>query len=321
MKIKNMLSVGKVRFKKAAPHIMFACGIAGVIFTIVDSCVKSRTLDETLDEEVTEVDEKKEIVEDLKARREAGEAISDEEFKEAKKALRAARVKFIKKMARVYALDAAVGITSICLLAGSHYILTRDLLFTATALTAVNEQFRDYRAGVREKYGEEVDREIMYERHMTTREMTITNEDGEEETVEVDVADWREGHSVYAMAFCKTYCGDMFVDNQHYDVLSINNMIDMLEKRWQTEPVVYLSEAYKFLCHDQTPESIKAGWVKGYEKGDGTINVEVIPTVFEFIPGQLENGYIIDFNVDGDVSSIMPSPRLKGLKLGKGKAA
>lgn len=307
---KHLLAMGKIKAKNAAPHVMLVVGVGGIIYTIVKTAMKARTMDDELEDELSEVAD---IEDEIKHADENGE---DEEFdlKEAKKRLRKAKFKVVRKGAKLFLVPILVGVASLTLIITSHAIMANELAIVSTTLAAVESKFRDYREGVRERDGEEADAEIMYGRHSESKTIQKPDPDtGELKNVVVNVSDWREGHSVYAMAFCRTYCGSMFADNQYYDEQTIRNMLTTLKNDFEESGVAKLSRAYDYLHHDITREALKAGWVKDNPNGgDNYIRVDVFPTVFEFTPGQYENGYILDFNVDGNIEYVLPKPRRKG---------
>jgi len=309
MNFKRAIFVGGMKLKKAAPHIMMAVGIGGIIYAFVDGCIKSRKLDETIEEEVNAVEEANEIYEE--ACEEYDENPTEEckaKIKTYKKNVRKAKAALYKKIARHYLKTIIVGSLSIVLIGGSHIVLTERLVMATTTLVALENDFRDYRNAVREKYGEEAEKEIMYGRQMEEREVKVIDDaTGEERTEIRKVAKWRQGHSIYAMAFCKSQCQGMFADNTYYDMQTIENMKRIIEKDYEKKSWAFLQKAYDYMHHPITREIIGVGWMKGLANDDGYIKIEVIPTVFEFTPGELENGYIIDFNVVGKIENYFNS--------------
>ena len=310
MNVKKAIFIGTQKFKRVAPHLMIAIGIGGIVYTIVDACIKSRRLDEEIDAEVAAVEA---LEEELEEAEEAYEENPTEEnkaiFKNVKKLLRQAKRALYMKVGEFYLKTFIVGSLSIALIVGSHMILTNRLAVTAATLVAIEQDFKDYRKAVKEKYGEEAEKEIMYGRRMTEREIgeVVDEETGEITEAKVRVAKWREGHSIYAIPFCKSVCGTMFSDNQYYDQLTISNLRNKLETSFERDEIAWLIDAYKYAHAPVTKEIVGVGWVKGNTKGDGYIHVEAIPTVFEFTPGNLENGYILDFNVDGRIENYLSS--------------
>ena len=309
MNIRKALIVAGIKAKKVAPHAMVVLGIGGIIYTLVDACIKSRKLDEQIEEEVEAVEAAKE---EFEAAEEEYEVADTEEakaaYKAAKKIFKKAKRNLYKKIGRCYLKTIVLGLLSIALIGGSHVMLTEKLITTTAALVAIETDYNDYRAAVREKYGQEAEDEIMYGRQLKDGEMTVKDpETGEDVKKPIKVAKWREGHSVYAMAFCKSMCGSMFADNHYYDSQTISNMVSMLEKTYERDKIVFAQKAYEYMHHPVTKEIIGAGWIKGARPHDDEIRVSVIPTVFEFVPGEMENGYIIDFNVIGKVENYLYS--------------
>lgn len=309
MNLRRSIFIGGMKLKKAAPHIMVALGVAGFVYTVVDACIRSRKLDEEIEEEVNAVEVAQESLEEVLEASEDGDTdVTPATIKDSKKIVKKAKRALYKKIVRYYLKTIAIGSLSVILIGGGHAILTNRLAIATTTLVALETDFRDYRNAVKAKYGEEAEQEIMYGRQMEEREVTSTDpETGEEKTETVKVAKWREGHSVYAMAFCKSYCGGMFSDNQYYDNVTITNMRKLIEKDYEKKGYAFLQKAYDFMHCPITKEVIGTGWMKGLPQSDGYINLTVIPTIFEFTPGEMENGYIIDFNVDGKLDNYFGS--------------
>ena len=312
MNIKKVMTHTMLKAKKASPHLMFAAALVGLGYAFVSACVKARKMDEELADEIDDVRAAQDELEEVENSPEA----TEEMVKEARKNLRVARRHFMIKAAKMFAIPVAAVLVSVALLGGSHYILTNRLSLVTTTLAAVQEEYKEYRNGVKEKYGEEVDEEIMYRNCTTSQEATTVNEEtGEEETSVVKVTDWRKGHSIYAVAFCKTMCGEMFSDNQYSNMSVIRNGVENLQSDYDNYGVAWWRDFLKHIHYDIERVNVRVGWVEGNPNGDGFIDVKVIPTVFEFEDGVYENGYICEPNVDGDIESLLPSARMKGLKL------
>lgn len=305
---KTMTNVG-MKAKKASPHIMFVMALVGLGYSFVSACIKARKLDDVLEEEIEAVEEAKEILETA----EKNEASTPEDIKEAKRLVRKARRSLIAKGVKVFIVPAAVGFAAIILLCGSHYILTNRLGIVSATLAALQDEYREYRAGVKEKYGEEVDHSLRFKE--TEQETTSVNEEtGEEETSVMKVTDWRKGHSIYALAFCKTMCGNMFNNDQYMDMLTIRNGIKSIQAEYEDTGIAWWRHMAEFIHHDVPVECVRAGWSSKNPNGDGFVDIKIIPAVFEFQDGVYEDGYILDPNVDGDIETYIGSPRMKGLR-------
>ena len=312
---KHFLNMTGLKLKKVSPHIMVVIGIGGIIYTVIDSCRRARKLDETMAEELEEVNK---AVEELKAMEEAEET-SEADIKEAKKKVRNCRFKAIKKGAKVFLVPVLVGIFSLTLITSSHVILTNRLAGTSAALQAVTARYKAYQEAVAEKYGEEAEKEIRFaELDKDVQEATMTKidaETGEETTETINVAKVTglKGISQYAIPFCKTYCGSNFVDDHHYDTCTIFSIMERCQKDLDRKHYLFLDEVHKRFGYDPTMASRRVGWLikeNGEPNGDGRINFTVKDGYFDWGNGP-EMTYIIDPNVDGEIDSLLPTPKKK----------
>ena len=312
---KHGLAIAGLKLKKASPHIMAILGVGGIIYTVIDSCKRARKLDEALKEELEELNK---AIEELKETQENTEA-APEVVKEAKKKVRSARFKCIRKGAKLFLVPTLIGLASITLIGGSHYILTNRLVGTSAALQAVTAEYKAYRESAVEKFGEEVDKELRFGKaKLDAKEAELTKVDeetGEATTEKTTVYNGVgiEGFSGYAIPFCKTYCGGTFTDNHHMDTCTIFDIMDQCDKDLIRKGYLFLDDVYKKFNFDPTPASRRVGWLineDGTSNGDGRVRFTMEEGYYDWGNGP-EKTYFIDFNVDGEIDNLLPKPKKK----------
>lgn len=188
----------------------------------------------------------------------------------------------------------------------------------AAAYTGLNQAYIAYRKAVREKFGADVDRELLT--GATTETMTEIGEDGKKTKKKILVADPNAMYSPYARFFDESskYWEkdpqmnlDFLMRQQHY-------WNDYLRRHGH----VYFNDVLRSL---DIPESswTNAGWV--YDKTNPNIDSEIDfgifsniyrPKVRDFVNGY-EPVIILDFNVDGDISYLLAKTEAKSFKFEK----
>ena len=182
----------KIKLRKAAPHVMFVLGVVGIVYTVVDACKAARKLDKDLEEDLEELKEAEDIYEDAK---EYPNKYADDPtyIKNAKKTVRKVRRRTFFKAAKKFVRPALVGIASIVLLGTAHVLMTKAVIAAPALANAVAAEYKDYRAATREKYGDEVDKELRFAAMNKGKEkkevVRVDKETGEETVEEWDVID------------------------------------------------------------------------------------------------------------------------------------
>jgi Family of unknown function (DUF6353) len=268
--------------QKASPGLLFGAGIVGSVSSTVLACRATLKADT--------------VVKESKKRLELVKSLEDEEYSEKDRRKDVSLVYFQTgvKVTRLYGPAILVGGASIVALTRSHNILTQRNAALTAAYVALDKGFREYRARVVQKYGEEEDRHFRY----GTREITVEDpETGKKtKTVRVNPGDpsiyarWFDNGSTewskepeYNLAFLKStqnYCNDLLHARGH----------------------VFLNEVYDMLGLERSKAGAVVGWL--LTKGGSTDNF-VNFGIFDdrdrardFVNG-FEGAILLDFNVDG----------------------
>lgn len=242
------------------PTMFFAAGVVGMVTSTVLACRATLKLEDTLNEYVSE--EEVNVVH-------AG-----------------------FQVAKLYAPAAIVGVASITMLTKSHNTLVKRNAALSAAYTALDKGFRDYRARVVEKYGQDADDEFRY-----GTELEKVKEGGKTVSKKRVGPD---GASIYAVFFDEynPYWGKDPEINKLWLRTQQNYLNDLLHARGH----LFLNEAYMALGFDHTQAGAVVGWVMSPD-GDNHVDLGIFRDdapehVRDFVNGR-EHSVLLDFNVDG----------------------
>ena len=272
-----------LKTKKNSPHIFFGVGVVGIVGGTVLACRATLKAGDTLDEIQDDV-----VAVKTMASSRMLDLADDYDQQDYYKDLAYVYAKGAGNLGRLYAPSAAVMAVSIASLTGSHVQLTkRNTALTAT-LTSVSAAYDRYRDAVREKIGEDEEREVYF----GARREAIVHTDGTKEVVTVSSGPYSE----YAVCF------DEFNVNwsrdPYYNQTFLKAQLNYWNQRLETRGHVFLNEVYENLGFDHTQAGQVVGWLWDGD-GDNFIDFGMFEAHAEdFILGH-EKSVWLDFNVDG----------------------
>lgn len=281
--ITKVVSRNGLLAKKNSPEVLLAAGVVGSIASTVLACratLKADTL-------VAEAKEKLATV----------RTFEHAEYTEAdrQRDISLIYVQTSVKAVRLYAPAIVVGAFSVAALIGSNRILSGRATALAAAYTALDQGFREYRARVVEKYGEDEDRRLRY----GSRQVEIINpETGRKKHVERVAL---TGPSIYARFFDPT--SPSWNPEPEYNLVFLSCQQNWANDMLRSRGHFFLNEAYDLLGLERSKEGAVVGWLL---TTDGSTDNFVDFGVFngetqqarDFVNGH-EGSILLDFNVDG----------------------
>lgn len=192
---------------------------------------------------------------------------------------------------KLYAVPVTLGALSIACIAGGHVVLLNRNAALGAALTATEKAFSKYRGLVKEKYGEEAEREIHYDVRSERIDDTKAGEVKEVKTFSLE-------KSPYARIFdesnpnwdraSKSYGATFLITQQEY-----------ANQRLRAHGYLLLNDVYKALGFPKTSAGAVVGWATGH--GDDYVDFGLMNITSEgFLDGD-ERSVVLDFNVAGSV--------------------
>ena len=297
--------------KKHSPQILTVVGSVGVVTSMVMVGKATTKINPILEET-------KENVERVRTGAERGEvkAVVNGEVttvhyseKDAQKDLTIYYAQGALKLVKLYGPAIMVGGAGLACLWGANNILNKRNAALTAAYATAHQSLKDYRGRVVERFGKDLDRELMYNIKAQEVEETVTNEDGTEQVVKktVDVAH-PDYNSIYARFFdesCKGWT------RSAEDNLRFLKMVQAwANKKLQAEGYLYLNDVYEALGIPKTKAGHVVGWIydEAHPVGDNFVDFGIYDLYNEkardFVNGY-EKSILLDFNVDGNVWELM----------------
>lgn len=282
--------------KVHSPEIMIGASIltgAAALYFTVRGTMK---LEEILDDHKERVDDVKSEMGDVQS------SEHPEEVTEYKKQILMETAKTAGKVALAYAPALGLAAASAVLNVSAHGIMKKRVATAVAALESTSAAFEAYRQRVKDRYGDEVDREILTGKHQESIMVEQTDKKGNTKLVEkkVDTVDGLV--SQYARYFSANttdnfYCtqnndGSGRVYNEEY----LKTQEEVFDLLLRSQGFVFLNQVYEKLGFESTPEGQLVGW-KLNGDGDGFVKFNMT----QVVEGDNENDdiWLLDFNVDG----------------------
>ena len=278
--------------------ILMGAGTAGVLGGTAMMCKATTKLPKIISEYKTE---KQRVIDNLALE-------PDEEMpKEAKVYLRKLKLKTCGKVAVAYGPGAVVEVGSLVGMWKGYGKVKTTCIGLSTAYMGLKAGFDKYRSNVKETYGEEADKKMLY--GYREQEVVHTEEDGTttSETIHVYPQNSADMPSPYARYFCygeadaaeKSY--DYNLDFVRQAQIVAQNMLNCNRK-------LMLNDVYEMLGIKHSVAGNHVGWInhKGIVSGDGRVDLRIQTVYREVIgpdgqPAGWERVIMIDPNVDGAI--------------------
>lgn len=301
-KISRNLHKFGFKFKKHSPEILAVAGVVGIVASGVMACKASTKLSSVIEETKEQLDQVHDYVEK--------NGFSDKYTEEdSKKDTAIIYTQTAMKLVKLYGPAVILGTLSITAMLTSNKILRKRNIALAAAYTTVDKAFKDYRGRVIERFGEELDRELKYNLKSKEIEEVVTDENGEETSVNKTVKAMNPNDiSEYARFFdesCSSWNKSQF-HNQMFLKQQQNYANDLLK----AQGYLFLNDVYKMLGMDVAPYGQVVGWIYDEKNpvGDNFVDFGLYDLNDEakrlFINGR-ERTILLDFNVDGNILDLI----------------
>ena len=305
---KGVKQISKVRVlcKKHAPEILLVTGSIVVISSAVYACKQTLKAHDILEKANSDLSDVEKAIE-----------VSNPEDYTPKDA-RNDRMKVYGRtfidLAKCYGPSVIGGLIGFGMIFGGHKILRgRNIALTA-AYSTLLAQYKDYRAKVSEKLGE--DEEFRLRSGINKSDISVLDEDGNE--VEIKDAnvihDDGTGHSIYAKIFDES-CPN-WSRNPMANLTFLRAQQNFANEKLRAEGVLFLNDVYQSLGLPRTSEGQIVGWVWDPNKeiegrvGDDYVDFGIYDELYkdaakrDFI-NAAEPCVWLDFNVDGVVYDLI----------------
>lgn len=306
MGLKELLGKGaaqltKVGFeiKKNGPDIGIIGGVIGVGVGMVLVGIASTKVNNILEEhdaQMHEVHERSDAIKDL----------PEEKKQPAEKDIKRDTTKVYfqtgKEMFKLFAPAVAVTTVSLTAILVSHNVLKKRNMGLAAAYAAVDQGFRQYRSRVVDRFGAEVDKQIL---HGSTSEEVVDkveDENGKKKNVKskIEVAD-PNAESLYLKYFTKTNTN--WDEDDSYLQMFFRSTENYANDKLRAVGHLTLNDVYEMFGFQHTKAGMVCGWFYDLKNpsGDNRVIFDIREVYLRNENGNLEKAYAIDFNVDGNI--------------------
>lgn len=306
-----------LKVQKHMPEILAATGVIGIGVSGVMLCKATTKLNPILEEtqrniELVHAGVEKGYV--MSENPETKELVQVEySAEDGKKDLAIYYSHGVLKVAKLYAPAIVVGVFSVGCMLGSNHILRKRNVALAAAYTAVDKSFKEYRSRVRERLGDAMDRELLFNvKAKEIEEQVVDPETGEVTTVKtvVDAVDPNGVFGPYTFVFDETCAGwERDAELNKFFLLQQQNHAN---DRLKAQGHLFLNEVLDMLGMDRVKMGNIVGWMydkNGNQDGDGYVDFGIFDMSKadnrRFVNGQ-EKSIWLDFNVDGNILELMP---------------
>lgn len=301
--VNRTLSKAGFQIKKHSPEILIVAGIAGVVTSAVMACKATTKINDILDQTKEEVGK----VNDALANEKIPEDVYSKE--DAKKDLAIIYIQTGVKLVKLYGPSLILGALSITSILASNNILRKRNVALAAAYATIDNSFKEYRGRVIERFGKDLDRELKYNIKAKEISETTVDENGKETTVTktVPVVESEEP-SDYARFFCEGCAG--WTKDPEMNLVFLKQQQNWANELLKTRGHLFLNEVYDMLGIERSKAGQVVGWVYDETNPDCDNYVDFgIYDIYNERKRAFVNGWersiLLDFNVDGDIYSLL----------------
>lgn len=301
--VNRTLSKAGFQIKKHSPEILIVAGIAGVVTSAVMACKATTKINDILDQTKEEVGKVNDALDN--------EKISEDVYskEDAKKDLAIIYIQTGVKLVKLYGPSLILGALSITSILASNNILRKRNVALAAAYAAIDNSFKEYRGRVIERFGKDLDRELKYNIKAKEISETTVDENGKETTVTktVPVVESEEP-SDYARFFCEGCAG--WTKDPEMNLVFLKQQQNWANELLKTRGHLFLNEVYDMLGIERSKAGQVVGWVYDETNPDCDNYVDFgIYDIYNERKRAFVNGWersiLLDFNVDGDIYSLL----------------
>lgn len=309
-KLTRTVNRAGLTIKKHSPEILVVTGIAGFIGTAVMAYKAAPKVNAILEETKNTVDDIKKVAANPEAYvTETHPELYSEE--DAKKDLTTVYVQTGVQLVKTCAPAIITGVFSATAILAGHNILRKRYVATSSALMILDKNFKDYRGRLIDRFGKDLDRELLYNIKAKEIEEVVVNEDGSETVMKKTVEEVDpDAVGAYVRFFDNCALG-YEENNPDYNLMFLRNKCDYLNYRLKTRGHVFFNEVLDELGLPRCPIGQVVGWIYDPENPNidsyisfGDLFDSKNPDKRQFINGR-EPAIMLEFNCDGPIMELI----------------
>lgn len=266
--------------KHNSPTLLFVAGVVGMGSTVFLACKATMEVDNVL------TDHEKDMV-DIQRLESRSSVTEEEHFIKERQHVKA---RTAAKLIKLYAPTTVSAVITVACLTASHRQLTNRNTQLTAAYVGLQRFLESYRGRVREKIGEEEERNVYYA--AAPVELVQDTENGP-----MKVFGSAPGmRSPYAAIFDDQ--NPNFQESAVYNEHFFRIQSDLLTNKLRAQGSLFLNEVYDRLAVPRTPTGQLCGWAIRDPKSDDFVEIRAYPM------HDYHGSYMLDFNVAGHVMNM-----------------
>lgn len=298
--------------KKHSPEILIGVGIVSGVASTIMACRSTTKINDILDPA-------QDTINKIHGVQNGEIAIADDAeytVEDARKDLVITYVQTGVKLAGLYAPTIILGTISVTSILAAYGIIRKRTAALTAAYAALDNTFKTYRNRVKERYGEEVERQIRYGTTVDEIEVTELDAKGKEKTTKQKVESYDISATDYAKVFDKyNENGEInpnWTPDPYHNLSFLKAQQSWATYKLQADGYLLLNDVYDALGFEPTKAGMVVGWIYDEKNpvGDNYVdfglydNGECTAVDFKGL-GITAKPIPLDFNVDGDIYSRM----------------
>ena len=294
------ISMAGLKIKKYSPEILVVAGVTGTVASAVMACKATTKAGAIIEEKNKQMDAVQQVIE-----------MNDPEYTEEdkKKDTVIIYAQTGVKFAKLYGPAVLLGAVSLTCILASNNILRKRNLALAAAYATIDKGFKEYRGRVVERFGKELDNELLFNTKAKEFEKTVTDEKGKEK-VEKEIVSVSDPniYSTYARVYddgCTGWCKD-----PELNLSFLNMQQKFATDKLKSQGYLFLSDVYAMLGLPKSKAGQVVGWIydEVHPIGDNFVDFGIynldIEKCRDFVNGY-EKSIVLDFNVDGNILDLI----------------
>lgn len=302
-----------LQIKKHSPEILVTVGIASGIVAAVMACKATPKASAIIEDAKNTIDDIHRVAADPEkfVTEEHPELYTKEDEK---KDLAMVYAKTGVEMVKVYGPSILVGTFAITSILAGHNIMRKRYAATVAAYMTLDQNFKDYRNRVIERFGQELDKELRFNIKAKEVEEIVVNEDGTQEIVKTVVNEVDPTTIGDYARFFDEWCIGFEKNNPEYNLMTLRRLEDYANDLLVNRGHVLLNDVFDSFGLPRTPIGAVVGWY--YDPSDPTRDNFVSfgkdfdhfnpnnPKLRDFVNGR-EQALLLEFNVDGPIYELI----------------
>ena len=290
--------------QKKSPEILMGLGAVTFVGAIVTACTATVKAVDVVVEHKQKVDDIKEQGEELEYSEEVvNEAVAKEYIYTG------------LELAKLYAPTVILSVTSLGMMFGANKVLKERNAAIASSYAALSAAYDKYRKNVIEKYGEEEDYNLLHGIKETEVEEEYVDKKGNVKTKKTKVKTIDpESAALYSRVYTKKNA--FWKGNDELDTYQFGLFEAQLTNKLRRKGFVSFNEALEACDFERCDYGMVVGWIydKDNPTGDNVIKIDRRKERVRNEFGEVEDVWILDFNVDGNIYDIMQSRKAENMR-------